>query len=234
MNPSSGYPVVAERCQVPGREDLANFLAETDDAVEILSVACGVLIRALPITDAVLTVPDDRGVNRAVARAGPQRPPAPPRPGRRSDAKPADEGGRPAAPGSPPPPTGVGDLSGAVRVPVRVGVQTLGWFEVYPAGTLSDDHLEVIHDCAAVTGHLIHGMLRHRDAERTCAQLQHALTSRVVIEQAKGVIAHRDQISPDEAFERMRRHARNHNLKVHELAHQILDAVLTTEAVSRV
>jgi len=40
-------------------------------------------------------------------------------------------------------------------------------------------------------------------------QLQTALTSRVAIEQAKGVLAERLHLTPDEAFEVLRRAARN-------------------------
>jgi hypothetical protein len=44
--------------------------------------------------------------------------------------------------------------------------------------------------------------------ERTI-QLQTALDSRVVIEQAKGILAERQSISPDEAFDKIRSHARS-------------------------
>jgi hypothetical protein len=56
-------------------------------------------------------------------------------------------------------------------------------------------------------------------------QLQTALDSRIVIEQAKGVVAERDSITPDEAFKRMRRGARNRRMKLHELAASIAESV---------
>jgi hypothetical protein len=57
--------------------------------------------------------------------------------------------------------------------------------------------------------------------ERTI-QLQTALDTRVVIEQAKGVIATRESISPDEAFQKIRRQARSERRKLHDLAAEIV------------
>ena len=53
------------------------------------------------------------------------------------------------------------------------------------------------------------------------AQLQHALESRVVIEQAKGIIAERHGLQVDEAFEVIRRASRSNRIKLHDLAGRI-------------
>ncbi|MFZ3562725.1 ANTAR domain-containing protein [Streptomyces sp. BH097] len=55
------------------------------------------------------------------------------------------------------------------------------------------------------------------------AQLQAALDSRIVIEQAKGFLAHRRQVPLDEAFRLMRSHARAHRTRLTEIARQVLD-----------
>jgi hypothetical protein len=50
------------------------------------------------------------------------------------------------------------------------------------------------------------------------AQLQRALDSRIVIEQAKGIISGRFGLDVDEAFEHLRRASRNNRLPLHRLA----------------
>jgi len=53
-------------------------------------------------------------------------------------------------------------------------------------------------------------------------QLEHALAARVVVEQAIGVIAERQRLSPRSAFERLRKAARSRGKKVHDLARMVI------------
>ncbi|MBQ0855683.1 GAF and ANTAR domain-containing protein (plasmid) [Streptomyces sp. BH-SS-21] len=55
------------------------------------------------------------------------------------------------------------------------------------------------------------------------AQLQAALASRVIIEQAKGVLSERYNLSLDETFSAMRTYARPHHLRLTELAQHVID-----------
>ena len=54
-------------------------------------------------------------------------------------------------------------------------------------------------------------------------QLEYALHSRVLIEQAKGILAERFSLTPDAAFELLRRGARNHRMRVHVLAARVIE-----------
>jgi hypothetical protein len=54
------------------------------------------------------------------------------------------------------------------------------------------------------------------------AQLEHALAARVVVEQAIGVLAERQRLSPRAAFERLRKAARSRGKKVHDLARMVI------------
>jgi ANTAR domain-containing protein len=69
-------------------------------------------------------------------------------------------------------------------------------------------------------------------------QLHTALNSRILIEQAKGVLAERGNLSMDTAFDRLRSYARRHNLRLSAVAQQVIDtdlaaAVLATPATTR-
>lgn len=53
---------------------------------------------------------------------------------------------------------------------------------------------------------------------KLASQLQHALDSRIVIEQAKGVLSERRNVAVNEAFEVLRGYARSNHLKLHDVA----------------
>ena len=63
-------------------------------------------------------------------------------------------------------------------------------------------------------------------------QLQGALNSRVVIEQAKGAIAQHFGLGMDQAFTRLRDYARIRNLKLSDVARDIVDGTLDSNALS--
>jgi GAF domain-containing protein len=79
-------------------------------------------------------------------------------------------------------------------------------------------------------------ILQHRaalEAQLLNEQLNHALNSRVVIEQAKGMIAERESLNMDQAFSTLRNHARNHNLRLVDVARDIIGGNVPASALDR-
>jgi GAF domain-containing protein len=76
-------------------------------------------------------------------------------------------------------------------------------------------------------------IVQHRadaEAQRLNEQLSAALTSRVVIEQAKGVISERAGVDLAEAFSRLRAYARNRNQRLTDVAWAAIDGTLDPAA----
>ena len=76
------------------------------------------------------------------------------------------------------------------------------------------------------------GVMQQRaiqQAQVTVEQLQVALTSRIMIEQAKGVLAERAGLAMEEAFERLRTYARRSSRRLSDVAQALLEGRLTPE-----
>ena len=76
-------------------------------------------------------------------------------------------------------------------------------------------------------------IVQHRastEVQRLNEQLSAALTSRVVIEQAKGVISQRAGVDLAQAFSRLRAYARNSNLRLTDVAQAAIDGTLDPTA----
>jgi GAF domain-containing protein len=108
--------------------------------------------------------------------------------------------------------------------PLRLREDCIGALNLYrrearPFDTTAIRLAQALADVAAI------GILQERKsraAEERSARLQHALDSRIVIEQAKGVLAERHAVSPQRAFEVLRAYARDHNLKLRDVSDRIL------------
>jgi hypothetical protein len=97
----------------------------------------------------------------------------------------------------------------------------LGLFDVRP-DSLSPDGIQIGQ---ALADTLMAGIVQHwalHDAGTRAGQLQEALDSRVVIEQAKGVLAQRGSIDVDQAFLLLRSYARSHSQSLHGLAGRLI------------
>ena len=122
-------------------------------------------------------------------------------------------------------------------LPMRLREQVIGALNLFrttpgafdPAGIRIG---QALADVATIS--LLHERgMRHSDALNE--QLQTALNSRVVIEQAKGKLAERHGLDMDQAFAVLREHARTRNLRLSELAQAFVEGTdtLTSPATVR-
>jgi GAF domain-containing protein len=116
-------------------------------------------------------------------------------------------------------------------LPMRLRDQVIGALNLFRAspGAFAADAVHVgqaLADVATIS------LLHERNVRRTDTlneQLQTALNSRVIIEQAKGKLAERLGIDVDLAFTLLREQARNHNQRLSDLARGFVDG---TQAVT--
>jgi len=110
-------------------------------------------------------------------------------------------------------------------LPLRLRATVIGALNLFSSqpGRLSDQDArtgQALADAAAV------GILAQRSIHRhdlQTIQLQNALNSRVVIEQAKGLLAERHQIGVETAFALLREYARSHRLHLSDLARDVIE-----------
>jgi transcriptional regulator with GAF, ATPase, and Fis domain len=123
----------------------------------------------------------------------------------------------------------------AQALPMRLRDETIGalnLFRIEP-GKLSKADLgigQAMADVATV------GLIQERAIathERLATQLQTALSSRVQLEQAKGVLAQRASLRMDEAFHVMRAYARSHNRRLSDVAAHIIDGSIDDDVLNK-
>lgn len=175
-------------------------------------------------------IPTPEAVARAIRPGAPGRPgaprPGPPRSGPPRPGTARGPGETGAAAGTPAP--GASDM--------RLRRAPTGWIvegpgaEIRPVGDLISAMVlaDLLAEDLSPPG-------RPRRADRdlneteqlrlSVIQLEHALASRVIVEQAIGVLAERNHIKPRDAFERLRRTARGMGRRVHDLARQVVESV---------
>ena len=105
------------------------------------------------------------------------------------------------------------DVAGVAGIPMRLADQIIGALNLYAAGPRewSDEDIAVAGVLAEVATSYVVNASKLRQQEQLSEQLQHALESRVVIEQAKGITAQQNSVTIDQAYQLMRGHARNNN-----------------------
>ena len=87
-----------------------------------------------------------------------------------------------------------------------------------------DGHKHAATLLSALGGPLAHCKLAYQEVVAENTQLHQALTSRVVIEEAKGVLMAERHCGPDEAFSILRTHARNARRNIHDVAAEVVES----------
>jgi GAF domain-containing protein len=121
-------------------------------------------------------------------------------------------------------------FAAAHALPMRLREHTIGALNLFHARPLvmGAPELSVGQALADMATIAILAERGTRDRELLTEQLQAALTSRIILEQAKGILAERAQIGLQEAFTRLRRHARNTHTRLADLAHALIEGTLDT------
>jgi GAF domain-containing protein len=124
---------------------------------------------------------------------------------------------------------GVGFAS-VSALPMRLRSEMIGALNLFssqPTLLDPDDRLvaQALADIATI------GILQQRalsDARLVASQLEAALESRVVIEQAKGIVAEHNGVGIDDAFTLLRNYARTHNRLLSQTAREVIEGTLST------
>lgn len=126
-----------------------------------------------------------------------------------------------------------GALSLAIA-PLRAARHPLGVLALsHPSagGVATDEERAFVQSIADAAADHEQALRRLDGARRLAEQLQRALSSRVVVEQAKGFLAARLRTTPEAAFEVLRGYARPRNRRLHEVARALLDGSLDPESL---
>ena len=124
-------------------------------------------------------------------------------------------------------------FGGTHAVPMRLRGQVIGALNLFTERRAPLDE-EVIAVGQAMADIATIGLLHERnltDQTVLTDQLQTALNSRVLVEQAKGVLAARADLSVAEAFNRMRNYARRNGLPLSAVASAVVNRSLDAEVL---
>jgi len=119
-------------------------------------------------------------------------------------------------------------------IPMRVHSRTIGALNLFRAGTgrLAERDVPLGQGMADIAAVALIQERAMRESRGVVQQLQSALNSRVLIEQANGVLAERGNVSVDLAFASIRSYARAHNRRLSDVARDVIDGRLDAAALA--
>jgi GAF domain-containing protein len=110
-------------------------------------------------------------------------------------------------------------------VPMTLHGRSIGVLNLYATHLRQwpPDDLAVAQALADMGTAYLANASERRQRQQLNEQLTRALRSRVVIEQAKGIVAEAEQVSVDEAFNRIRQWSRDHNVRLRDTARRVVE-----------
>ena len=211
---------------------LAGALAAGDDVVELLTLLTGQCARLLDVASAGLLLADERGVLHVLAASSERTRELEVFQLQREEGPCRDSYLEGAAISVPDlaaeterwpqfaPHALAAGFASVHALPMRLRETKLGTLGLFgtTVGELNAEDLSLGQALADVASVAVVQDRTSNDSAAINAQLQSALTSRVVLEQAKGVLAQQGALEMHEAFLVLRRYARDHNLRLTDLA----------------
>lgn len=129
----------------------------------------------------------------------------------------------------------VGGYRSVLAIPMRLRGEAIGALNLFreqpgPIDRADIAAAQAFADIATI------GILQQRavsDARQLAGHLQTALDSRVVLEQAKGIMAEHARLDVGDAYQVLRWYARNHNRRLRDVAAGVVNGTLDTTDVAR-
>jgi GAF domain-containing protein len=118
-------------------------------------------------------------------------------------------------------------------LPMRLRGMTIGALNLFrtDSGSLDDADITTAQAFADVATIAILQNRAVSEVQAVNDQLNHALNSRVLIEQAKGMVAERDGLDMEQSFRRLRAYARSHNLRLVDVAQSVIDGTIPSTSL---
>ena len=116
---------------------------------------------------------------------------------------------------------GIQAVAGIPMLADGVAIGAVNLYDGEPRSWSAEDLRVATVFASIATGYLTHASAA-RQQQRTAEQLQQALNTRLIIEQAKGVLATKRDITVDDAFQTIRRYARDHRARIHDVSRAVV------------
>jgi len=117
--------------------------------------------------------------------------------------------------------TGIQAVAGIPMLAEGEAIGAVNLYDGQPRDWSGEDRRVAAIFASIATGYLAHASVALQE-QRTSEQLQQALNTRLIIEQAKGVLAATREITVDDAFEVLRAYARDHQARIHDVCRAVV------------